>query len=565
MTQDRKEVLFALQAIVGEAHATNDPSIVCSYAWNAGVGSMPGPKFLKNWPIAVVMPDTTEQVAAIIKCCVARNLRFRPLSSGNGGTYLSAAEDVVVLDLCRMNRLVRLDAANQMAVIEPYLTAGRLQAEAMKVGLNCHIVGAGPSHSPLASATSFLGIGITGASTGANFRNILGVEWVTPTGDIVRLGALGGEEDWFSEEGPGPGLRGMLRGVIGANGGLGVFTRIGYKLYPWAGAPSLTLTGTSPMRGMALEPNMRLFLPVWDTVEQMRDATFRLNRAGVAYALLRMPPNHIGWTLTASNGEYASRREAGDLPECTRAENRFAWQILTIGHSAGETAYQEKTVRHIVADTGGRMMALPQGDGEVLLRSLVTSLYVSRVFRGAGSGGTSFGVMDTFNLLPDVIRASESLMEKERVPGRNFAADGIEGCWVWPTESRQLWTENILASRAGTVAGVAAGWKGFLRHLNLVDHNPRLGFMAFMAGPLIELFGPRYSNVPTWMRRIKRRLDPPGLADSTVHIGIKEMPLVKWWPTLQKIAFSRAGAPALHLVCLLLGVASRKEKLPQRK
>ncbi|MGV2125957.1 FAD-binding oxidoreductase [Agrobacterium vitis] len=565
MAHDRNEVLQALQSIVGQDNATNDPSSIASYAWNGGVGSMPGPKFLKNWPIAVVMPNSAEDVAAIIKCCLARGLSFRPLSSGNGGTYLSASENVVVMDLCRMNRLIKMDAANQMAVIEPFVTAGRLQAEAMKVGLNCHIVGAGPSHSPLASATSFLGVGITGASTGANFRNILGIEWVTPQGDIVRMGSLGGDDDWFSEEGPGPGLRGMIRGLIGANGGLGVFTRIGYKLYPWAGPKRLNLTGQSPMRGMALEPNMRLFLPVWDTIEQMRDASFHLNRTGVAFALLRMPPNHIGWTLTATNAEYARRREAGELPECARPENRFGWQILTIGHSAGQTAYQEKTVQHIVASTGGRMIPIEQKDTEVLLRTLVTSLYVSRVFRGAGSGGTSFGVMETFNLLPDVIKASEDIMAKDRMPGRNFAADGKEGCWVWPTESRQLWTENILASQAGTVKGIGAGWKGFLKHLDMVDRNPRLGLMGFMAGPLIELFGPRYSNVTSWMRLIKQRVDPAGLADATVHVSAKQLPIAKRWPTLQKIAFSKAGAPVLHLVCLLLGVVSKKEKLPDRR
>ncbi|EIZ77189.1 oxidoreductase [Novosphingobium sp. Rr 2-17] len=562
MAPDRNEVLQALQSIVGKANVTNDPSFIASYAWNSGVGSMPGPKFLKNWPIAVVMPGSAEDVAAIIKCCLARQLSYRPLSSGNGGTYLSASENVVVMDLCRMNCLIKLDAANQMAVIEPYVTAGRLQAEAMKVGLTCHIVGAGPSHSPLASATSFLGVGITGSSTGVNFRNIMGIEWVTPQGDIVRMGSLGGDDDWFSEEGPGPGLRGMIRGLIGANGALGVFTRIGYKLYPWAGPANMNLTGRSPMRGMALEPNMRLFVPVWDTVEQMRDASFRLNRTGVAFALLRIPPNHIGWTLTGTNAEYARRREAGELPECARPENQFSWQILTVGHSPGETAYQEKTVRHIVATTGGRMIPVEQNDAEVLVRTLVTSLYVSRVFRGAGSGGTSFGVMESFGLLPDVIRASEDLMAKDRMPGRNFAADGKEGCWVWPTESRQLWTENILASQAGSVKGIAAGWKGFLKHLNMVDRNPRLGLMGFMAGPLIELFSPRYSNVASWMRLIKRRVDPAGLADATVHVSAKQLPIAKKWPTLQKIAFSRAGAPMLHLACLLLGVISKKEKLP---
>lgn len=565
MTHDPNEVSQALQSIVGEAHVSNDPNVICSYAWNGGVGSMPGPKFLKNWPIAVVLPSCTEEVAAIIKCCVSRGLPFRPLSSGNGGTYLSASKNTVVIDLCRMNRLIKMDATNQMAVIEPYVTAGRLQAEAMKVGLTCHIVGAGPSHSPLASATSFLGVGITGASTGANFRNIMGIEWVTPQGEIVRIGSLGGDDDWFSEEGPGPGLRGMIRGLIGANGGLGVFTRIGYKLYPWAGPEKLTMTGQSPLKGMTIDPNMRLFLPVWDTVEQMRDASFRLNRSGVAFALLRMPPSHIGWTLTPDNAEYARQRESGTLAQCARPENRFAWQVLTIGHSPGEAAYQQKTIEHIVESTGGRMIAVEQNDAEVLVRTLVTSLYVSRVFRGAGSGGTSFGVMETFNLLPDVIRASENIMEKDRAPGRSFAADGKEGCWVWPTESRQLWTENIFASQAGTIKGIGAAWKGFLRHLNTVDRNPRLGLMAFMAGPLIELFGPRYSNVANWMRRIKRHVDPAGLADSTVHVGREELPIAKWWPLMQRFAFSKAGGPALHLVCVLLGVISKPAKPPKRK
>jgi glycolate oxidase len=565
MTQspDRNELLQALQSIVGEDFVSNDPNVVCSYAWNGGVGSMPGPKFLKNWPMAVIMPNSAEEVSAIIKCCVARGVSFRPLSSGNGGTYLSASEHVVVIDLCRMNRLVKMDAANQMAVIEPYVTAGRLQAEAMKVGLTTHIVGAGPSHSPLASATSFLGVGITGASTGANFRNILALEWVTPQGDIVRIGSFGDDDNWFSEEGPGPGLRGMIRGLIGANGGLGIFTRIGYKLHPWAGPERLTTTGASPMKGMVIDPNMHLFIPVWDTIEQMRDASFRLNQSGVAFALLRMPPNHIGWTLTADNAEYARRREAGTLPECAKPENRFSWLILTIGHSSGQTAYQQKVVEHIVASTGGRMIPVEQNDAEMLVRTLVTSLYVSRVFRGAGSGGTSFGVMETFNMLPDVIRASEEIMEKDRAPGRSLASDGEEGCWVWPTESRQLWTENILAAQAGTVTGIGGGWKGFLKHLNMVDLNPRLGLMAFMAGPLIELFGPRYSNVPSWMRRIKRRFDPAGLADATVHVSAKELPIAKWWPLLQKVAFSKAGAPALHVLCLLLGVISKKEKLPK--
>jgi glycolate oxidase len=539
-------VLRALQNIVGERNASAERAILSTYYWNGGVGAMPGPKQGKHWPLAVVMPGSTEEVAAIVKLCVAEGIRYRAHSTGNGGTFVSQLPNVIVVDLMRMNRIVKLDAANQMAVIEPYVTAGRLQAEAMKVGLTCHIVGAGPSHSPLASATSFLGVGITGASTGHNVRNLLSLEWVSPTGDIVRIGSEG--DDWFSEEGPGPGFRGIIRGLNGANGSLGIFTRIGYKLYPWAGPGQMELTHTHPQIGFRPTPKMRLFLPVWPSAEQMTEATFRINRSRVAFAVLRMPPGHIGWTLTKDNGEYIERRGKGDLSECTAMDNRFAWQILTTGVTERHAALQARTVERIVAETGGRFMALSEQDEQVLARNLITSAYVARVFRGAGSGGTSFGVMDSFNLWPGLVRAAEGQMAKERQPGGAFVTDGKEGFWAWPTESRQLWCENILASQGGTEKGIAAGWKSFFEHLYLVDRSPRFGVMAFIGGPLFDLFSSRRYGASHWMRRIKLSLDPGNHADHSMSVGPKEVPVARAWPLIMRFLFSRWGAPVLRAI-----------------
>lgn len=543
--------LRALQSIVGERNASADRSVLSTYYWNGGVGSMPGPKQGAHWPLAVVKPGSTEEVAAVVKLCVADGIRYRALSTGNGGTFVPQVPHVVIVDLVRMNRIVRLDAVNQMAVIEPYVTAGRLQAEAMRVGLTCHIVGAGPAHSPLASATSFLGVGITGASTGHNARNLLALEWVTPSGDIVRIGTDG--EDWFSEEGPGPGFRGMIRGMIGANGSLGIFTRIGYKLHPWAGPAEPELTGTHPQIGMRLSEHMRFFFPIWPSAERMTEATFRLNRAGVAFAVLRMPPGHVGWTLTRDNNEYVSRRERGDLPEATHIDNRFAWQIITAGCSARHAALQEHSVRRIVEETGGRFMTLDAADQEVLVRNLVTSAYVGRVFRGAGAGGTSFGVCESIGLWPGALKAGETIMETERKPGGAYAADGKEGFWAWPTESRQLWCENILAAQPGTTKGYAATWKGFLQHLYMADRDRRLGMMAFLGGPLFDLYASRMHGASHWMRRIKQSLDPGNHADHSMSVAPKPIPIAPWWPYIQRFLFSRPGAPLLRLIVTKLG------------
>jgi len=535
--------LRGLQNIVGERNASADRAILSTYYWNGGVGAMPGPKQGKNWPIAVVMPGSTEEVAAVVKLCVAEGLQYRAHSTGNGATYLAQSPNVVVVDLVRMNRIVKIDRVNQMAVIEPYATAGKLQAEAMKQGMTCHIVGAGPSHSPLASATSFLGIGVTGASTGHNARNMLALEWVSPSGEIVRIGT--GGERWFSEEGPGPGFRGILRGLIGANGSLGIFTRIGYKLYPWAGPTQPQVTGRFPMQGMAVPDNMRLFFPVWPTPEQMTEATFRINRSGVAFCVLRMAPGHTGWLLTPSNLDYVRRRRAGSLPEFLDKDNRFAWQILTIGTSPRHSALQEATVRRIVEETGGRMMAVDAYYEQLLVRCMVTSAAVPRGSRGALSGATSWGVCDSFALWPHALRAAESMMREQSKPGGAYASDNHEGFWAWPTESRQLWCENVLTGGGGRPKSVAVALRGFLEHFYRGERDPRYGILAFAAGPLFDLYGARMSRVNTWMRRIKHRLDPGGHADHTMSVAPAEPAMARWWPLIQRLLFSPMGRPIL--------------------
>ncbi len=112
---------------------------------------------------------------------------------------------------------------------EPYVTARELQAEAMKVGLTCHVIGAGCQHSVLASSTSGWGMGVTSNTMSHNSRNLLGFEWVLPSGEVIRVGPV--EEGSFGD--PGPGLRGCIRGYCGHTGGIGVFTKVAVKLYPW--------------------------------------------------------------------------------------------------------------------------------------------------------------------------------------------------------------------------------------------------------------------------------------------------------------------------------------------
>jgi biopolymer transport protein ExbB/TolQ len=91
--------------------------------------------------MAALMPGSTEEIQAIVKTCNRYRIKFKPLSSGWGPFNLSKAPNSIQLDLRRMNRILEIDEKNLFAVVEPYVTGSQLQAEVMKYGLNCHIIG----------------------------------------------------------------------------------------------------------------------------------------------------------------------------------------------------------------------------------------------------------------------------------------------------------------------------------------------------------------------------------------------------------------------------------------
>ncbi len=542
-----------LVAAVGEEYVATDPSILMSHAWNNILGSDIGANKLSiHPPSAIVMPDGVEEVQRIVQACNRHGLRFRAFSTG--WMTPPSSPNSVYIDLARMNRIIKFDVENQMAVIEPGVTAGVLQAEALKHGLTSHVVGAGPTHSPLASAAAFHGMGISGATTGINGRNLLSTEWVTPDGRIVRLGSAGQTDRWFSSDGPGPGWRGMIRGVIGTTGSLGVFTRIGYKLYPWAEGP-LRSTGSLPQVGMELRSTSALYQLRWDRWEDAAQAAHDMLRAAIVFSFVRMPVEAMGGLLTASSTEYGMRSLAGTLPEAARLENRIQWTVLTLADSNAQAEYQAQVMHDIIQRTHGSALALTESERGVMARNLATSCYVQRAIR-PNLIVTMFGIMDSFSLLPRVIERAQSLEESDRAKGL-FSKPGPESSWVWPTEGRYMWLENTPLFNIRNPKGMAAAVRYMLRASFSMVKKP-LGTNGFLAGPLYDLFGPYYHNINRYLRRIKNTLDPNGLGETGYYVTAKMNPVTeRVVPKLMNLLFSRLGAPILKVVTDLKA-ASRK-------
>jgi hypothetical protein len=368
------DFLAELRGLVGDRWVHNDPCVLDSYAWHMGAEGIVGSHFMPR-AIAVVLPADTAEVAAIVRLCLRRGVHYKATATGQGPWNAPKAEEYSIqVDLRRLDRLLLIDDRNMYAVVEPYVTNNQLQVEAMKRGLNCHIPGPGGQASQLASSTSFGGQGPDGISCGFSGRNLLGFEWVTPEGDIVQVGSFESSGASFLGDGPGPSLRGAVRGFAGAMSGLGVFTKAAVKLYPWDGPPRLDVKGKAPSFHVSIPAHHQagiMAVPDW---EAMADLGYDLGEAGIASHCIRNAP-----ALTIP-GIMPNRNAAarGFRTPLLMAFDHNLYTVFTAAHRE-EALYKQKVIEQITAPLGGGFLGSDGGWRGLRNKLRFLRLYTRRI------------------------------------------------------------------------------------------------------------------------------------------------------------------------------------------
>ncbi len=140
-------------------------------------------------PLAVVLPETTAEVAAILKFAHREGVKIVPRGAGtslSGGAI--PAEDAIVVGLGKFNKIVEIDYANRCVVAQSGVT---------NLAISHAVAGEGFYYAPDPSSQIACTIGGNVAENsggvhclkyGLTTNNVLGVELVTPQGDVVRLG-----------------------------------------------------------------------------------------------------------------------------------------------------------------------------------------------------------------------------------------------------------------------------------------------------------------------------------------------------------------------------------------
>jgi len=428
MNNDAYEML---ESIVGPENVSRDPGVLDAYTYQ-WMGEMAGDatRFGPHRPAGVALPSTTDEVQAIVKVCNRFGLKFKAHSTGWGYYSSPGGEGVVQLDLRRMNRLIEINEKDMYAVVEPYVIWAQLQVEAMRKGLNCVTIGAGSCTSALANCTSVMGVANNNVSMGYNERNVLGVEWVLPDGEVLRVGSLGSGGGWISGDGPGPSLRGLMRGSYGAFGGLGVFTRCAIRLYHWGGPPELPSQNivSSEERLLVYPENVKLVAPYFENRVDFEEAIAKLGEAEIAYATGLLERGLLTLGLGKDNLESAELRESF-LPSIPK----FIFTVLLVANSRWELEYQLKVLDGILEQTRGRRFEMVEQSD---YRDIITLLLVkggSMPAKGVFSPTGSFSpiLCGFFGTRGTLVQAMDDSEERKRkYLGAGLLADDMgEGGW----------------------------------------------------------------------------------------------------------------------------------------
>jgi len=211
-----ENALKALKQIVGEKHLSCEKADRICYSYDATQQ-----KFL---PDVVVHPGSTEEISRIMRLANAEKIPVFPRGAGSGFTGGALpTRGGIVLCTERLDRILAIDEENLVATVEPGVVTEQFQLAVEKVGLFYPPDPASLKFSTLGGNVAECAGGPRCVKYGVTKDYILGLEVVTPTGDIITTG--------------GPTMKGVVgydltKLMCGSEGTLGIISKIVIKLLP---------------------------------------------------------------------------------------------------------------------------------------------------------------------------------------------------------------------------------------------------------------------------------------------------------------------------------------------
>ncbi|HET8843952.1 MAG TPA: FAD-linked oxidase C-terminal domain-containing protein [Ktedonobacteraceae bacterium] len=267
-------VVRELQGLLGERYVLHTPYDLMLYEYDASIE--------RSSPDIVVLPETSEEIAAIVKLAARYDVPVVPRGAGTGlsGGAIPIYGGIVIA-FARMNRILEVDYENLRVVVQPGLVNLHLSNALNPAGF--YYV-PDPSSQRSCTIGGNVGENAGGPHTliyGVTTNHVLGLEIVTTDGEILEVGG-------WTPDTPGYDLTGL---IIGSEGTLCIVTKI-------------------IVRMTRLPEAVKTMVGIFDTLDDATNTVSEIISSGVIPAAIEMmdqmilqaveADSHAGYPLDAA-------------------------------------------------------------------------------------------------------------------------------------------------------------------------------------------------------------------------------------------------------------------------
>ena len=274
-------------------------------------------------PLAVAVPETQDEVIQIVRFCHAEKVPFVARGSGtslSGGSL--PVKEGIVITLNRLNRIVRIDPAGRIAVVEAGVVNSHVTTAAQKYGLHFAPDPSSQSICTIGGNVAFNSGGAHCLKYGMTSNHVLGLKAVLATGEVVEFGGP-------SREQVGPDWTGLF---VGNEGLFGIALEVTLQLLPRAETFHTVLAG-------------------YDSLEKAGDAVSAVIASGLLPGALEiMDALALEAAVAAVHADYPPNAAAVLIVELEGPREVVAWDRLRLQEILAESGAMEVRVAKDAAE-----------------------------------------------------------------------------------------------------------------------------------------------------------------------------------------------------------------------
>ncbi len=386
-----------LKNIVGAENILTEKEDMLTYAYD-------GTPLLSGMPAAVALPQSVEQISAILKLANAQGFPVVPRGSGTGLSGGSIPpEGAVVILMNRWKRILEIDEENLTAWVEPGVRTQEFHKAVEARNLFYPPDPGSQSICTIGGNVAENAGGLRGLKYGVTRDYVMGVEMVLPDGSVMLNGGKNVKNV------AGYNLRDL---IVGSEGTLGIFTKILLKLLPRPRASKTMLALFDDLSRAAQSVSDIIAAHIIPCTMEFLDAV--TIRCVEEYAHIGLPTDAGALLLLESDGHPAQVEEETATMREILKKNKAA--DITVARDARE-ALRLKTARRAAFSALARMRPTTILEDATVPRSNLAAL-VNKVTELAGKYNLlvgNFGHAGDGNMHPTVLTDERDKEEMERV------------------------------------------------------------------------------------------------------------------------------------------------------